>query len=166
MNHEPEVIRARFVEAAFTERYLANAMAPTGRGYWPVFLHDAEDRKGWDDAARLDNAAKWKGRASTGAVGRHQECLDWTAELIHDEKRRHIIWSWAFARQMAGTLAPGAPRKVGLDPQRIDVLIPHRTEPHLDLIQTEEDAENFAKFLRRRNEREAKRRAKLGLDAA
>ena len=56
---------------------------------------------------------------------------------------------------MAGTLAPGAPRKVGLDPQRIDVLIPHRTEPHLDLIQTEEDAENFAKFLRRRNEREA-----------
>jgi hypothetical protein len=25
---------------------------------------------------------------------------------------------------MAGTLAPGAPRKVGLDPQRIDVLIP------------------------------------------
>jgi|APCry1669192522_1035417.scaffolds.fasta_scaffold07934_4 hypothetical protein len=43
---------------------------------------------------------------------------------------------------------------------------PFRTEPHLDLIQTEEDAENFAKFLRRRNEREAKRRAKLGLDAA
>lgn len=98
MNHEPEVIRARFVEAAFTERYLANAMMPTVRGYWPMFLHDAEDRKGWDDAARLDNAAKWKGRASSGAISRHQECLDWTADLIHDEKRRHIVWTWAFCK--------------------------------------------------------------------
>jgi hypothetical protein len=47
--------------------------------------------------------------------------------------------------------------------------IPHkayRTEPHLDLIQTDEDAESFAKFLQRRNEREAKHRAKLGLNAA
>lgn len=98
MNHEPEVIRARFVEAAFTERYLANAMMPTARGYWPVMLRDAEDYKGYDDQAWLDNASKRLGRASSAAISRHQECLDWTGDLIHDEKRRHIVWTWAFCK--------------------------------------------------------------------
>jgi hypothetical protein len=98
MNYKPGVIRARFVEAAFTERFLATEMAPSARGCWPEFFHDEEDQKVWDDAARLDNAAKWKGRASTGAISRHQECLDWTANLIHDEKRRPIVWAWAFCK--------------------------------------------------------------------
>lgn len=98
MNHEPEVIRARFVEAAFTERYLPNANLPSANGFWPVMLRDAEDYKGYDDQAWLDNAARKYGRASIGAVSRHQECLDWTTKLIHDEKRRHIVWAWAFCK--------------------------------------------------------------------
>jgi hypothetical protein len=98
MNYEPEIIRARFVEAAHTEQFLPTALSPSSRGYWPEFFHDDEDKKGWDDAARLDNADKRKGRASTGAVSRHQECLDWTATIITDEKRRHIVWAWAFCR--------------------------------------------------------------------
>lgn len=218
MNHEPEVIRARFVEAAFTERYLANAMMPTARGYWPVMLRDAEDYKGYDDQAWLDNAARKQGRASIGAVSRHQECLDWTADLIHDEKRRHIVWAWAFCKANGwdfgarcvkqGWARPTAYRRLTASIEAISVhfdikgvvvrlpddkwlrhetpdmacvsstmpqsrpvatAVPHkpfRTEAHRDLIQTDEDAEAFALFLRRRNEREAKRRAKLGLDAA
>lgn len=217
MNHEPEVIRARFVEAAFTERFLATAMAPSARGYWPEFFYDDEDRKGWDDSARLDNAAKWKGRASTGAISRHQECLDWTAELIHDEKRRHIVWAWAFCKANGwdfgancirrGWARPTAYRRLtstidaisehfgigglvvrlpddrwlrheqpiqaihSIQSRRGDDTIPaiphkpFRTEKHIDLIRTDEDAESFAKFLQRRNELEAKRRARLGLDA-
>lgn len=98
MTCEPEMIRARFVEAAFTERFLPSAFGPRAKGYWPEFFHDEEDKAGWDDAARLDNAEKWKGRASSGAISRHQECMDWTAALIQDEKRRQIVWAWAFCR--------------------------------------------------------------------
>ncbi|WP_029581967.1 hypothetical protein [Bradyrhizobium sp. URHD0069] len=98
MNFEPEIIRARFVEAAHTERFLAPAKGPTAKAYWPEYFYDEEDKAGWDDAARLDNAEKWKGRASSGAISRHQECLEWTATRIDDEKRRHILWAWAFCR--------------------------------------------------------------------
>lgn len=98
MNYEPEVIRARFVEAAHTERFLPAARGPGSGSYWPVIFHDQEDKDGWDDAAREDNAEKWKGRASSGAISRHQECMIWTATIISDEKRRHILWAWAFCR--------------------------------------------------------------------
>ena len=98
MSYEPEVIRARFVEAAFTERFLPTAALPHSRGYWPQFFHDQEDKDGWDDAARLENASRSKGRASLGAVSRHQECLDWTRIIISDEKRRHIVWAWSFCK--------------------------------------------------------------------
>jgi hypothetical protein len=99
----PELTRARYVEAAFTERYLPAARGPSGKGYWPEFFHDQEDEAGWDDAAKLDNAAKWKGRASNGAISRHLECLDWTAKFI-DPKRSltipmaQVLWAWAFCR--------------------------------------------------------------------
>jgi hypothetical protein len=94
----PGIVLARFTEAAHTERFLPTALMPTGGGYWPSFIHDEDDRKGWDDAARLDNAEKWKGRASNGSISRHAECLDWTSTRINDEKRRHIVWNWAFCR--------------------------------------------------------------------
>jgi hypothetical protein len=98
MNYEPEIIRARFVEAAFTERYLPSANVPSAKGFWPVFVRDAEDYKGYDDQAWIDNAARKEGRASIGAVSRHQECLDWSRTIVTHELRRHILWSWAFCR--------------------------------------------------------------------
>lgn len=98
-----EITRARFVESAFTERYLPAARGPSAKGYWPEFFHDQDDKDGWDDAARLDNAEKWKGRASNGAISRHEECLRWTSEFI-DERRpltvtmTQTLWGWAFCR--------------------------------------------------------------------
>lgn len=225
MNYEPEVIRARFVEAAATERFLPSARSPSARGYWPSFFHDEEDKAGWDDAARLDNAEKWQGRATSGAMSRHQECLDWTASRVTDEKRRHILWSWAFCRAndwdfgarcvRRGWARPTAYRRLTATIEALSgqfrmegfvVRLPdekylrhetpvlasisstldqhvaaqpitftpgYRTENSRDLIQTPEDADTFAKFLERRNadmrrsqEREAKRRQKLGMDAA
>jgi hypothetical protein len=222
----PEITRARYVEAAHTERFLPAALAPSSKGYWPEFFHDDEDKKGWDDAARLDNAEKWKGRASSGAISRHQECMVWTAERIDDQKRRQIVWAWAFCRANGwdfgarcvkkGWARPTAYRRLnaaigdisdGLNNDGVLLALPadrwlrheepnmacvdgtmaavdqsapikkiipgYRTEKPRDLIRTQADADTFAKFLERRNaemrsaqEREAKRRQKLGMDAA
>ncbi|MDB5584875.1 MAG: polymerase subunit sigma [Bradyrhizobium sp.] len=221
----PEITRARYVEAAHTERFLPAALAPSSKGYWPEFFHDDEDKKGWDDAARLDNAEKWKGRASSGAISRHQECMVWTAERIDDQKRRQIVWAWAFCRANGwdfgarcvkkGWARPTAYRRLtaaiaeitdGLNNDGVLLALPadrwlrqetplsvrshggiencvsgpaikftpgYRTEKSRDLIRTQADADTFAKFLERRNadmrsaqEREAKRRQKLGMDAA
>lgn len=94
----PEIVRTRFVEAAATERFLPSQKVGGAAGYWPIFLHDEEDRAGWDDAARLDNAAKWQGRAPLGAITRHQECLEWTSSKIDCHKRRKLVWAFAFCR--------------------------------------------------------------------
>ena len=226
MNHEPEIIRARFVEAAFTERFLPSALMPSGKGYWPQIFHDKEDQDGWDDAAKLDNAERRKGRATSDAISRHQECLDWTASLIDHEEHRHILWAWAFCRANSwdfgarcnrkGWKRPTAYRRRDASIEAISghfgmkgllVRLPddkwlrhetasvvpihgglehcagsspaikfipgYRTEPSRDMLKTEEQVDAFAKFMERRNadmrrmqEREAKRRAKLGLDAA
>lgn len=225
MNYEPEVIRARFVEAAFTERFLPSARGPSSKSYWPEFFHDEEDKAGWDDAARLDNAEKWKGRATSGAVSRHQECMDWTAAFISDEKRRHILWAWAFCKandrdfgahcRKRGWARPTAYRRFtvtieaiatklameGLvvrlpdekwvrhetpsmasisamvaasnDSPTIKFTPAFRTEDSRDLLTTPEGVADFTKHLdavnaerRRLQEREAKRRAKIGVTAS
>ena len=211
MNNEPEVIRARFVEAASTERFLPSALGPRARGYWPEFFYDEEDKSGWDDAARLDNAERWKGRASSGAISRHQECMDWTAAFIDPDKpvtntMVKILWAWSFCRANGwdfgarcvrrGWARPTAYRRLTAtidafsakfamegfvvrlpddkwlrhetpvvacvsgtmgprDNQRAAIKLTkgYRTEPSRDLIQTQDDAETFAKFLERRNAR-------------
>jgi hypothetical protein len=94
----PDLVKIRFVEAAATERFLPMIRVGASNGYWPVFLHDQEDRAGWDDQARIDNAERWKGRAPLGAISRHQECLEWTSTHIHDDKRRKLVWAFAFCR--------------------------------------------------------------------
>jgi hypothetical protein len=220
----PEIVRARFVEAAYTEQFLPTARAPSSRGFWPAFFHDEEDKKGWDDAARLENAERRHNRAPSGAISRHAECLQWTGTILHDEKRRHIVWSWAFCRANGwdfgarcvrkGWVRQTAYRRLSAS---IDAIVaalgndavllrlpddkwvrhetpdmapisstlgrsdetasaipnkPYVTEKPRDLIQTQADADAFAQFLDRRNadmrraqEREAKRRLKLGMGA-
>jgi hypothetical protein len=98
MSWTPEIVRARFVEAADTERFLPAPKIGSGGGYWPEFIHDREDREGWDDTARLENAARWKGRAPLGAITRHAECLAWTASEMPDDRYRKLVWGFAFCR--------------------------------------------------------------------
>ena len=95
-----EVVRIRYVEAAGTERFLSALRLPTANGYWPEFHYDAEDRAGWDQAARDDHLAIWQGRgtAKADALSRHQECLTWTIERVTDPQRRRLVWSFAFCR--------------------------------------------------------------------
>jgi hypothetical protein len=101
----PEIIRARFVEAAHTERHLASPFRPDARGFWPKIFHDKEDRDGWDDQAKQEDMEAWQGRGSAkaDALSRHQECLDWTVSLIDDAKpltayRVRVLWTWARCR--------------------------------------------------------------------
>jgi hypothetical protein len=121
-----KIIKARFVEAAATERFLSADMPGSGRSYWPVFAHDAEDIKGWDDQAKIDNASWSTGRASRGEIARHTECLDWTVRLIRTEMRRRVVWAWAFCRAYNRDFSKLCDRKGwkrGTSYQRLDAAV-------------------------------------------
>lgn len=92
-----EIVRARFVEAADTERFLTKPYSVTGKGFWPVHLYDEDDRAGWDEKAKADNASRPSSRAPEGAIDRHAECMAWTSERI-PESRRHLVWAFAFCK--------------------------------------------------------------------
>lgn len=100
-----EIIRARFWEAASTERHLSSPFRPDARGFWPKFFHDQEDMSGWDDQAQQENLEAWQGRgaAKADALSRHQECLDWTVSMVDATKpltvsRVKVLWLWARCR--------------------------------------------------------------------
>lgn len=213
----PGIVMARYIEAADTERFLPTGGMGNG-SYWPQFIYDEEDRKGWDDAAKTDNAEKFRGRAPDGSISRHSECLDWTIRLIDCEQRRHIVWSWAFCRargwdfgakcRKRGWARPTAYRRLtsafeaisanlgnggvflrlpaekwlrhqepvrAMDSATMEPRVAQgakpikpgfRTDPHHDLLTSPQAVADFTAFLEQRNAREAKRRARLGMDAA
>jgi hypothetical protein len=96
----PELVRIRFIEAAATERFLQKPRNPDARGYWPEFVHNQEDRDGWDKKAEADHLEIWQGRgaAKADALYRHYECLAWTIERLTDPYRRQLVWAFAFCR--------------------------------------------------------------------
>jgi hypothetical protein len=204
----PDLVKIRFVEAAGTERFLANARLPTANGYWPAFQYQQDDRDGWDQQAKDDHLEIWQGRgtAKADALSRHQECLGWTIERITDPERRRLVWGFAFCRAYKREFSKWCEKHgkakstaynrlnrvwshLSADFNNDRVLLrepsafwighetplpasisgkigPHddtaapilftpgyRTEQSRDLIQTQEDADTFAKFLERRNAR-------------
>lgn len=96
----PDIVKARFQEAAETERYLPRPRMGTGAGFWPLHQYTKEDRDGWDDAARADNADMWarNRKLTREAISRHDECLVWSMTLLGNEAHRHIVWKWAFCQ--------------------------------------------------------------------
>lgn len=95
-----DIVKARFQEAAETERYLPRPRMGTGAGFWPLHQYTKEDRDGWDDAARADNADMWarNRKLTREAISRHDECLVWSMTLLGAETHRHIVWKWAFCQ--------------------------------------------------------------------
>jgi hypothetical protein len=91
-------VRIRYIEAADTERHLPRPFTATGAGYWPQHLYDEADRAGWDEAAKADNDSRPASRAPAAAISRHAQCMEWTAERIHDPMRRQLVWGYAFCR--------------------------------------------------------------------
>lgn len=219
MTWTPEIVRARFTEAADTERYLPRPLTASGRGYWPPFIHDIEDQAGWDDAAKQDNAKRPATRAPAGAIGRHEECMRWSSERINDETRRHLVWGYARCQAFKmdfsklchrrgwkkstaydrlnkiwdrlsdefcnERLVLQMPAEIWLDTDTPEIIVsaassgePRQIKPAIpftpafileratDLIRTDNDVDNFAKFLSERNalmRKEQARRRKLGM---
>lgn len=104
MTWTPDIIRARFIEACDTERRLpAGSMGGQASGYWPAYTHSFEDMAHWGEK-RLAEEREMRTRSSppsAAAISRYLECLQWTAELVQDERKRRLIWAWAYC-QMAG----------------------------------------------------------------
>lgn len=96
----PEIVKARFHEAAEVECRLPNRGLSTASGFWPAYHYEKEDMKGWDQQAYDDHMEKVSGRkpATSDQVTRHEECLNWTINLIELEDRRHLIWAWAHCK--------------------------------------------------------------------
>lgn len=95
-----DIVRGRYLEAAETERYLPRPRVGTGAGFWPLHRYTAEDRDGWDDAARADNADGWARdrKLTREAISRHDECLSWSIGMLKTEHHRHVVWKWAFCQ--------------------------------------------------------------------
>lgn len=203
-----DIVRGRYLEAAETERYLPRPRVGTGAGFWPLHRYTAEDRDGWDDAARADNADGWARdrKLTREAISRHDECLSWSIGMLKTEHHRHVVWKWAFcqangwsfseacrrrgwvrvtayrrlsasfelitAKLLGGGTMPRLPderfllqddavstmdsgmmAKSVASANAIKLTPGYQTEKSRDLIQTQDDAETFAKFLERRNAR-------------
>lgn len=95
------IIKARFLEAAYVALGLpskGSRPAAYGRA-WPAYTHSRADMNGWGDVnLREHRAAFWdaRPRSTAAEISRHDECLDWTADLITSEVNRTALWAWAF----------------------------------------------------------------------
>lgn len=116
----PEIVRARFWEAAAMEKYLPSLRLPTGAGFWPRYEYEPEDREGWDDQAKQDDLLIWQGRgtAKVDALSRHQECLDWTVKYVDPKRpltvsRVKVMWMWARSKALSRDFGPQC-RRLGI----------------------------------------------------
>jgi len=95
----PDDVKARFIEAVDIERrVLVKGMPNCGNG-WPIYRYDAEDRAGWDDAARADDLEKWKGRKFTTSAEQSrwwEVVVEW--RLLIPLERRDLVWDFAECR--------------------------------------------------------------------
>lgn len=99
----PEIVMARFKEAADVERRLPRVSGPRTGSWWPAFDYDNEDRAGWTDQDRADDRERWAGRrpVTAGELSRYSEVLDWTVAYV-PEKMRRMAWAWSFCQAIRG----------------------------------------------------------------
>jgi Domain of unknown function (DUF6362) len=94
-----ELVRARFVEAADTERRMPRVGAVERAGFWPAYVHTFEDMNGWG-TKRLAEERELRMRRippSAAAITRFDEVMNWTAYRV-DEPRRSLVWAFAHCR--------------------------------------------------------------------
>jgi hypothetical protein len=103
----PEIIRARFVEAADTERRLPKGGGGSSVGYWPSYEYTFEDKAGWGTKRLAEEREMRLLRIppSSAAITRHAEVMVWTSSLIDDERKRKIVWAWAWCRLSGASFA-------------------------------------------------------------
>jgi uncharacterized protein DUF6362 len=94
------MVRARFVEAADTERRMPYSGVSGRTGFWPEYTHTFEEMNGWG-TKRLAQEREFRLRRippSSGAISRFEEVLEWAANRIDDEDRRRLVWAFAHCR--------------------------------------------------------------------
>jgi hypothetical protein len=102
-----EIVKARFIEAAATERRMPLRKVGGLAGSWPQYVHSFEDMNGWG-TKRLAEEREMRFRRtapSAEAISRHFEALQWTGELISDERHRRIVWAWAWCQATGRSFA-------------------------------------------------------------
>lgn len=107
MQWSSEIVRARFVEAADTERRLPKGGAGSATGYWPSYIYTFEDKAGWGTKRLAEEREMRMSRIppSSAAISRHEEVMRWTAAFIPDERRRRIVWAWAWCRMTGNSFS-------------------------------------------------------------
>jgi len=110
MNWTPEIVLARFIEAADTEWRSPRArIGPQAApAFWPEYVHTDADRRGWgrQPGHQLmpgDNPLEEMSRTkvprvmpSADAISRMDEVLAWGLEMLsHDERK--VLWAYSFA---------------------------------------------------------------------
>ena len=109
MTWTPEIVFARFIEAADTEWRSPRAMlgprpAPA---FWPEYVHTDADRRGWGRQPGhqlmpgdnpLEEMSKTKVSRvlpSAEALSRMEEALFWSVDMLNDRQRR-VLWGKCF----------------------------------------------------------------------
>lgn len=114
MMWSPEIVRFRFVEACDTERRLPLGGGSSSGGFWPAYVHTFEDMNGWGTKRLAEEREMRLARTppSAAAISRLEEVMRWSAEMIHDDQRRRIVWTWAHC-QVSGHSFSSRCRKAG-----------------------------------------------------
>lgn len=110
---EEEVTEA-FIRAAEIERRMPNTgEKPRSYGGWTLpIVHTFEDKLGWrkeigdhlhrgDDPLSEERQAFTDGRSSrisAEEVSLWERCIQWTVDLVDDERERRALWHWAAAQ--------------------------------------------------------------------
>jgi hypothetical protein len=107
MTWTPETVRARFVEACDTERRLPKGGGAGKTGFWPGYEHSFEDMNGWGAARLAEERELFMRRLppSAAAVSRFEEVMRWSSSLIDDDRKRRIVWAWAWCRMSGSSFA-------------------------------------------------------------
>lgn len=102
-----EIVRARFVEACDTESRMPQSGGGSSGGFWPQYVHTFEDMNGWGTKRLAEEREMRLKRIppSAGAISRYLEVLQWTADHIEDERRRRMVWAWAYCRMSGRSFA-------------------------------------------------------------
>lgn len=93
----PDIVKARFVEAADTEWRLPLGGIANKGGFWPEYVHSFKDMAGWG-TKRLAEEREMRMRSippTAAAISRHTEVMEWTAERIDRKSDRVLIWAMA-----------------------------------------------------------------------
>ena len=94
MTWTPEIVFARFIEAADTEWRSPLTLGPhVAPAFWPDFQHTFAEMREWGDKRLKEHRAEFwseRNRPTAAAISRMEEVLGWGIDLL-DARARRIV---------------------------------------------------------------------------